>query len=105
MLLDKLQFLRHRVLKEFKPCKEEGRTIEFGFLVGEIQDQIIEGNELDGGPLHPHKDKYLRFFKFIIVFGIFWIGVLSAIRVINDFISPKSSGKLLSFEQPERMRV
>lgn len=33
------------------------------------------------------------------------MAVSSAVRVINDTISPKSSGKVLSFEQPERIRV
>lgn len=70
VLFDKLQLFRRSVLKAFKPCKEEGSRIEFGYLVGEIQDQKAEGNDLDGGPLHPHRDRYLSFFSFTIVEGI-----------------------------------
>jgi len=103
---DKLQSLRDNSLSAFKPCSEAGnRLTDFGLFLGDIQDQRSEGSDLDGDPLHPQSDKYLRFFSCTMVHGTCLIAVLSARKVVKDSICPNSSAKLSILEQPERMRV
>jgi hypothetical protein len=105
-LSNKLQSLRLKSLSEFKPCTAAGnRLTDFGLFLGDIQDQRSEGSDLDDNPLHPHNDKYVRFFNCTMVRGTCLIAVLSARKVVTDSISPNSLAKLSNLEQPEIMRV
>ena len=105
MSSDKLQSLRYNSFSEYKPCSEAGnRLTDMGLFLGDIQDQNCEDNDLGDDPLHPSRDKYLRFLSLTMVTGTCLIAVLSASRVVKDSIFPKLSAKL-SILEPERMRV
>jgi len=76
-----------------------------GLIVGDIQDQMIEGKTFRASPSNPHKDIYPMLFEVTIETGTRFTAVLSAIRVVKDSICAISSSNLSIFEQPERMNV
>jgi hypothetical protein len=64
-----------------------------------------EGNTSCENPLKPHKEIYPMLFDLTIEKGTFVMAVLSAIKVVKDFICSKSSSNLSIMEHPERIKV
>jgi hypothetical protein len=83
--------------------KEGGnRLVGLGIFLGRNHDFKREGNVAEVEPLQPQSDKSLRFFNLTMVLGTCLMTVSSALRIVKDSKSPKSSGNSSNFEQPER---
>jgi len=87
------------------PCKTDQYKILIGFIVGNIQDRMIEGKKLCDNPSNPRRDMYPKLFELTIEKGTCFTTVFSAIRVTRDFICTISFSDRSILEQPERMRV
>ena len=83
----------------------KGRRKLRRFILGDIQDWMIEGNTFRAGPSNPHNDIYPMLLERTIEKGIFFTQVLSAIRVVKDSICAISSSHWSIFEQPDRINV
>ena len=97
---DILQSLKSSSNKEQKFKEEEGTLKETEFEL--LFDQ---NHEEDGGPLHPRKDKVLRFLIEKKDGGTTFTTVPSAWSSFNISKFPKFSGNSSNLEQPERMSV
>jgi hypothetical protein len=73
-------------------------------FVGDIQDQMIEGNTSWENPSYPHKEIYPMLFDLTSEKGTSVIAVLSAIRVVKDSICSMSSSNLSIIKHPDRIR-
>jgi len=81
------------------------RTTGGTLFVGDIQDEMIEGNTSRENPSYSHKDINPMLFDLTSEKGTFVIPVFFAIRVVNDSICSMSSSNLSIIKHPERMRV
>jgi len=80
------------------------RIRDRGFIVGDIQDQMIEGKTLRDNPSYPHREIYPMLFNLTIEKGTCFTAVSLAIRVVKDSICTISSSNL-SILEPDMMRV
>ena len=71
-----------------------------GFIVGDIQERMIEGKRLGGNLSNPRRDTYPRLFDLTIEKG-----TCLTIRVIKDSICTVSFSNRSIIEHPERMTV
>jgi len=76
-----------------------------GFIVGDIQDPMIEGKRLLDNPSNRCRDMYPMLLELTIEKGTCFTAVFSAIRVIKDSKCAISLSLMSILEQPERMRV
>ena len=103
---DMLQSLRFNFLRDLKPEKEGScKPPECGISAGNNWKKRSEFLGLNSSPLHPLNDNTSRFSKREIKGGSSFIAIPAASSFSKPCRLPKPSGKLSSFEKPDRIRV
>ena len=98
---NRLQSLKFKLLKEYKPEKKGS----WNDGAGDKRKEKIRFLDLDPPPLHPAKDNAWRFVKRLIEEVTSCMPVPLTLSSAKHCRLPRSSGNFLSSEQPERVRV